>query len=335
MWEVLISEYWALRTVMLELVDVLQDQRLRRVFSSAMEDACIYPMILLASDDIDNKDFAALYNAQRFLRCPSPVMLSLVLTGLVTLPKTPEMARKMLVLLPDIMENLLAANADVRMKALMLFNNVIHHMKREEANLIALRLAEKLLPLFDDECSRVRELSISLFKDVMKTVVGRNTKKMEEKVQGVVLPLFFHTNEKIESVSKASWNTLRASAEFLGWRRLSFLAETEQAHQIRECLITHKRNSVDEYLRQSLPYVENPQATVREEAVRFIGLAARHQRILRLEKLWDICHSALQSLGKDAEFSIRSLAAQTILILTALKQKPKSGWSLWSLCCCA
>ncbi|XP_074786966.1 maestro heat-like repeat-containing protein family member 7 [Athene noctua] len=160
----------------------------------------------------------------------------------------------------------------------------------------------------------------------MKTVVGRNTKKMVEKVQGVVLPLFFHTNEQIESVAKASWDTLRASAEFLGWRRLSFLAETEQAHQIRECLITHKRNSVDEYLRQSLPYVENPQATVREAAVRFIGLAARHQRILRLEKLWDICHT-LQSLGKDAEFSIRSLAAQTVLILTALKQKPSPAQS--------
>ncbi|XP_074786968.1 uncharacterized protein LOC141972830 [Athene noctua] len=150
MWEVLISEYWALCTVMSELVDMLQDRRLRRVFSSATEDACIYPLDLLTRDDIDDKDFAALYNAQRFLRRPSPVMLSLVLTGLVTLSKTPELARKMLVLLPDIVENLLAANADVRMKALMLFTNVIHHMKREEANLIALRLAEKLLLLFDD-----------------------------------------------------------------------------------------------------------------------------------------------------------------------------------------
>ncbi|CAM9144515.1 unnamed protein product, partial [Bubo scandiacus] len=63
-------------------------------------------------------------------------------------------------------------------------------------------------------------------------------------------------------------------------------------------------------------------------------LAARHRRILRLEKLWDICHT-LRSLGKDAEHSIRSLAAQNVLILTALKQKPRSGWSLRSLCCCA
>ncbi|XP_074666031.1 maestro heat-like repeat-containing protein family member 7 [Strix aluco] len=241
----------------------------------------------------------------------------------------------MLVLLPDIMENLLAANSDIRMKALMLFINVIPHMKREEAKLIALRLAEKLLLLFDDESSRVRELSIRLFEDVMKTAVGRNTKKMVKKVQGALLPLFFHTNEKIESVAKPSWDTLRACAEFLGWRRLSFLAETGQTPLIGEYLITHKRNSADEYLLQSLLYVENPQASVREAAVRFMGLAARRRRILRLEKLWEICQSALQSLENDAEHSIRCLAAQTVLILTAVKQKPRSGWSLRSLWCCA
>ncbi|XP_074705194.1 uncharacterized protein LOC141933947 [Strix aluco] len=417
MWEVMISVPWALWRVVSELLGVLRDWRLRRVFSCAADDACIYPLALLVSAVIDDKQFAALYKTQRYLRRPSPVMLSLVLAGLTTLSKTPETARKMLVLLPDIMENLLAASSDIRMKALMLFINVIPHMKREEAKLIALRLAEKLLLLFDDvrrelelrrwvkdvqpcpagsiwagmspwlllrgllglfplsfrglsrlfpspllfratltpllpvgeerlmlsslcpppcqDSSRVRELSIRLFEDVMKTAVGRNTKKMVKKVQGAVLPLFFHTNEKIESVAKASWDTLRACAEFLGWRRLSFLAETGQTPLIGEYLITHKRNSADKYLLQSLPYVEDPQASVREAAVRFMGLAARRRRILRLEKLWEICHSALQSLENDAEHSIRCLAAQTVLILTALKQKPRSGWSLRSLWCCA
>ena len=113
---------------------------------------------------------------------PSPVMLSLVLTGLVTLSKTPEtvsggrqgephwqpgagavggsfhkkatvcfvQARKLTVLLPDVLETLTDANADVKTKALVLFINMMGHMKREEANLISLRLAEELLPLFDD-----------------------------------------------------------------------------------------------------------------------------------------------------------------------------------------
>ena len=59
-------------------------------------------------------------------------------------------ARKMQVLLPDIMETLRHANTDVKMKSLEFFRNMMGHMKRKEASLIALQLAEKLLPLFDD-----------------------------------------------------------------------------------------------------------------------------------------------------------------------------------------
>ncbi|CAM9168897.1 unnamed protein product [Bubo scandiacus] len=330
-WEVMISMPWALERVVSELLDVLQDWQLRRVFSSATEDACIYPLALLASADIDDKEFAALYEAQRYLRHPSLVMLSLVLTGLVTLSKTPETARKLTVLLPDILETLTDANADVKTKALVLFINVMGHMKREEANLISLRLAEELLPLFDDESSQLRELSIRLFKDVIKTAVGRNKKTMAKTVQSGLLPLFFHMSDQIESVAKASRDTLSACGDFLRCRRLSSVAKTWQTHRIGQCLITHKRNSVDEYLQQSLPYVENPQATVREAAVRFIGLAVRRRRILSQERLWQI-HDALLPLGKDSELSIRSLAAETVCILTT-EQRAISRWSLRSLCC--
>ncbi|CAM9814348.1 unnamed protein product [Bubo scandiacus] len=331
MWEVMMSTPWDLWSVLSELLGVLQDWRLRRVFSSATEDACIYPLALLVCADIDTEEFAALYKAQRYLRRPSPVVLSMVLTGLITLSKTPETARKMTVLLPDVLETLTDANADVKTKALVLFINVMGHMKREEANLISLRLAEKILPLFDDESSRLREVSIRLFKDVMKTAVGRNKKKMVKTVQSVLLPLFFHMSDQIESVAKASQDTLSACAEFLGWRRLSSVAKTRQTHLIGECLITHNGSRVDEYLLQSLPYLENFQATVREAAIRFIGLAVRHQRILRRERLWQICN-ALLPLRKDTELSVRSLAAETISILTT-EQRPISRWSLRSLCC--
>ncbi|CAM9516399.1 unnamed protein product, partial [Bubo scandiacus] len=206
----------------------------------------------------------------RYLRHPSPVMLSLVLTGLVILSKKPKMTRKMPVLLPDIIETLPAANTNVTVKALVVITNVVCLMKWEEANRIALRLVEKLLPLFDDESSQVRELSIRLFKEVMKTVVGRNTRKMVKKVKSVLLPLFFRMSDQIESVAKASRDTLRACAEFLGWRRLISLVETGQTHLMREYLIAHKSSGVEKYLNQSLLYLENPQATVREAAVRFI-----------------------------------------------------------------
>ncbi|KAK4805603.1 hypothetical protein QYF61_016463 [Mycteria americana] len=90
MWEVMISVPWALWSVLTELLSVLQDQRLRQVFSCAAEDACIYPLALVLCTDVETEEFAALYKAQRFLRRPSLVMLSLVLRGLITLSETPE-----------------------------------------------------------------------------------------------------------------------------------------------------------------------------------------------------------------------------------------------------
>ncbi|KAK4805353.1 hypothetical protein QYF61_003438 [Mycteria americana] len=326
MWEVMISVPWALWRVLMELLSVLQDQRLRQVFSCVVEDACIYPLALLVCTDVETEEFAALYKAQRFLRRPSLVMLLLVLRGLITLSKTPEtgglsplhnketvcfiQARKMAVLLPDIMETLQDANTDVKMKALVFLRNMMAHMKREEASLIALQLAEKLLPLFDDESSQVREVSISLFKDVMKTVLERSKKKMKKTVQRVLLPLFIRMNDQIKSVAKASGDTLLACAEFLRWRKLSYLAKTSQTDLIGECLVLRDRSRVEEYVCQSLPYLKDAQASLREAAIRFI---------------------AILPLGKDPEFSISFLAAQAIYVLTS--QDRKSRWSLRWLCC--
>ncbi|XP_042650022.1 uncharacterized protein LOC122153620 [Tyto alba] len=204
MWEVTLSVPWALWNVLMELLDVLQDQKLRKVFSSDTEDACIYPLFLLVCAGVDPEEFAALYKAQRYLRHPSPLMLSLVLRVLLTLSESPEMARRMPVLVPDLVETLQDASADVQTKALLFFRNVLGHLKQEEASLIALQLAEKLLPLFDDECSQLWELSISLFREVVKAVAkqGRNKKKMALQVRRVLLPLLLHVADRSESVAQ-------------------------------------------------------------------------------------------------------------------------------------
>ncbi|KAF1508550.1 hypothetical protein FQV19_0011100, partial [Eudyptula minor] len=110
-------------------------------------------------------------------------------------------ARKMLVLLPDIMETQQDASTDNKMKALLVFRNVMGHMKRKEASPTALQLVEKLLPLFDDESRQLRELSICLFKDVMQMVAG-NKQQMKKNVRRSLLPLFFHMSDQSESVAK-------------------------------------------------------------------------------------------------------------------------------------
>lgn len=54
------------------------------------------------------------------------------------------------VLLPEVMKTLQYENTHINMKALTIFKNVIRHLEKKEASPIALALAGRLLPLFND-----------------------------------------------------------------------------------------------------------------------------------------------------------------------------------------
>lgn len=56
----------------------------------------------------------------------------------------------MRVVLPEIMATLQDANADIKMKALFVIQNIMDCAKRKEASSIAVQHAEELLPLFVD-----------------------------------------------------------------------------------------------------------------------------------------------------------------------------------------
>ncbi|XP_062455585.1 maestro heat-like repeat-containing protein family member 7 [Rhea pennata] len=287
---------------------------------------------LLSCADLKAVDCCVLYLLQRYLRHQGVEMRSLVLRGLITLSKRPEMARKMQELLPDLMEMLQDANTDIRMKALVVSGNVVQHMDRAAVGPVALQLVEKLVPLFDDDSSQLRELSICHFRELVEIVMGKTKKHMQQKVHRCLLPLFFHMNDEIQSVAKASQEALITAAQCLKWEQLRDLSQTGQTWRIGKCLLARGRSYVEEDLRQSLPYLEDSQASLRDVAVRFFGLAGRHLKSPREQKLRDIC-SDLRPLQNDIEPSIRSLATQNIIILGTPRKQPASGWKLPSLRC--
>ncbi|XP_029862371.1 maestro heat-like repeat-containing protein family member 7 [Aquila chrysaetos chrysaetos] len=264
---------------------------------------------LLACDDLE-KDLGDLVLLQSYMTYPCHITQALVFRGIVTLSEKPEMAREMHILLSDILRTLNSCDTEVKTKALLVFRNLLGHMKRKEASHITLQLAGKLLPLIDDESSQLRELSICLFRDMMETVVGRDKRRMKKKIRRVLVPLFFHMSDQTESVAKASGEALLTCADLLKRKKLKQLAQTKQTWRIGETLLVQDRRRMEEYLHHSLPYLKDAQATLRVEAIRFI---------------------ALQPLVNDAEPSVRSLATQTLLILAPLQ--PTSGWSLRRLCC--
>ncbi|KAL9833740.1 uncharacterized protein GJ701_013107 [Geothlypis trichas] len=102
--------------------------------------------------------------------------------------------------------------------------------------------------------------------------------------------------------------------------------------ELGECLIMKRRSRAEEFMHQSLPYLRDPQSSVRLAAVRFIGCATRHIRDQDMETQADIL-SALQPLERDRDISISSLAAHTGLILRAPRVQRRSWVILHTLCC--
>ncbi|XP_064904133.1 uncharacterized protein LOC135577933 [Columba livia] len=90
LWEVMFSVPQTLQSVLKELLIQLQDPK-SRLFCTYLEDHCLVSLAMLAGSDLGDREFALLYMAFRFLKEERPAMLSLVLTGTMTLSQTDEM----------------------------------------------------------------------------------------------------------------------------------------------------------------------------------------------------------------------------------------------------
>ncbi|XP_061875446.1 maestro heat-like repeat family member 5 [Colius striatus] len=229
-------------------------------------------------------------------------------------------------LLPDVMQLLRAANAELRVKALLLLHKVMGQLKKKEAGPIAVQLAEQLLPFFVEGLSRLRELSISVFRDLMKIVTGKHKSQMKKKVRRGLVPLLFSMSDQSQSVAQASGDALVTAAELLRWKGLRRLVQSEETERIGEFLLVKDKRGTEGYLNQSLPYLQDPQAPLREAAVRFIGLAGLRGQ--SQEKMSEV-HSALRRVSlEDNEPAIRSLALQTSFSLSSAREQLRSRWRL-------
>ncbi|XP_068521699.1 maestro heat-like repeat-containing protein family member 6 isoform X2 [Anas acuta] len=306
MWKVMLSFPMTSEKILEELQNVLEDKRVCRslqaqpVHTSLLKFAMMHPTEHVLSNLRDPKKLLTL------LSLNSLPILWLVLRALVMLSETSQMVTDVQVLLPEVMETLQYENTHINMKALTIFKNVIRHLEKKEASPIALTLAGRLLPLFNDVSSEVRECSMLLFKDLMESVLWWKKGEMKKTVHRAIIPLLFRMSDNTESVAKVSAVILLACAKFLKWKQLEQLAQTEDIWKIGEYLLKQKRSRVEGYLQQSLPYLWDDQTSLRQMAVKFV--------VLRMQ-----C---------DTHPSIRILAAGTIEILQRqVQQQPASRWA--------
>ncbi|XP_072203010.1 maestro heat-like repeat-containing protein family member 6 isoform X1 [Excalfactoria chinensis] len=121
---------------------------------------------------------------------------------------------------------------------------------------------------------------------------------MRKEAYRSLVPLYLHLHDEEQSVAEASQKAFLGAARFLRWRRLEQLAEAAQFWQIGECmvrtfpqprtgsgppcahpmpvslqLVERRKSAAQDYLGQSLPYLQSPQEPLRREAGKFIGEA--------------------------------------------------------------
>ncbi|XP_039420405.1 uncharacterized protein LOC120411183 isoform X2 [Corvus cornix cornix] len=198
----------------------------------------------------------------------------LALRGLVVLSKDPAMARRMGSLSQRLVELLGDADGEVVRMSLSVFMNVLENKDILVSSTTAPKLAEALLPLFENDNSNVQMLSIHLFCKVMELVVDEGKKPLKTIVCQSLLPLLFHCHDENRNVAEASRETLICAAKFLKRRNLGQLVKKEQLSKFAECLLAEDRSRAAERLHQALPFVESPQESLREAAVRFMALQA-------------------------------------------------------------
>ncbi|XP_044870762.1 maestro heat-like repeat-containing protein family member 7 isoform X2 [Mauremys mutica] len=192
---------------------------------------------LLQCPDLGNKlEDAIVEEMSRQLRDHQTVVRWLALKGLLNLALLPEKVGKLQRLLPDVLERLQEVDRDLIRKAIAVLKHLLASMDRQSASRAAVQVAEQLLPLFDDVSSKLRVLSITLFKDLLELVRGPNRRQMKEHVLQSLVPLLLLVHDERPNVSQVCWDTLSSAAQFLRWHQLSGLIQHKETWQSCDCL---------------------------------------------------------------------------------------------------
>ncbi|XP_064925345.1 maestro heat-like repeat-containing protein family member 7 isoform X1 [Columba livia] len=290
----------------------------------------------------------------RYLQSNCSIMRSLVLKGLTVICDTPWMVPKMRFLVQRLTDLLQDTDMDMVRMTLSVLSKVIQGPGFRISTPIALQLAQRLQPLFDNESWYVRHLSVSIFKEVIERVPDDGKKPLKTLVHQSLLPLIFHVFDENKAVAATCWGTLLRATPLLKKEKLrQAVAKDQRIEAIGECLLVECRSRAAEYLRQTLTYMQSPQDSIREAAVAFLGVLGQHMRA-QPEKFRLIYHTVQGAINDKGPY-VQRQAFRTLPLLRAaaasgssrsrlqqLQSQLRQAWrrrrpSLWGngwLCCC-
>ncbi|XP_027755847.1 maestro heat-like repeat-containing protein family member 7, partial [Empidonax traillii] len=135
----------------------------------------------------------------RNLQSLCPERQRLALRGLLVLSVDPLMADSICSLAESLLELLRHEDVEMVEMTLSVFLNMLQDEDLQAFGSAALKLAEELQPLFDNDNSHVQLLSIRLFREVMELVVEEGKETL---VHQSLVPLLFHCHDETQCVAE-------------------------------------------------------------------------------------------------------------------------------------
>ncbi|TRZ19646.1 hypothetical protein HGM15179_007514 [Zosterops borbonicus] len=254
----------------------------------------------------------------------------LALRGLLVLGKNFSMARRMWSLHERLVELLWENDRDVLRMTIILLSCLFLYNGALISTPLALQLAEALLPFFDSYDSQVQLCSMFLFREMLEFFPEGEKRALKSHVRRSLLPLSLHCHDENQRVAEASRETLHCSATFLNRKDLQQMLRVDQTWSFCESLLAEDRSRAAEHLRHALLYLDSPQESLRQAAIRFIALE---------EMAYDIS-PAVRSLALGTAFVLQTIERAPGSILQRLRnqfRRARKRWSsLWGrglLCC--
>ncbi|XP_064256717.1 uncharacterized protein LOC135287298 [Passer domesticus] len=241
----------------------------------------------------------------RHLRSECRERRRLALRALLEFTDEPSMTKKMWSLTESLVELLQDADGEIVCMTVMLLSFIILDNDTLIPGPITLQLVEALLPLFDHDNNQVQVLSILLFRTLVTLPQKKEKKALKTLLRQSLLPLFFHCHDENRLVAQVSQETLLCVAKFLKRRDLEEQLKNKKLWKFTECLLAEDRSRAAEHLRRALPYLRNPQESLRAAAIRF---------------------TALEHLAEDISSAMSDAARQTLDVLRALQSE---GYSVF------
>ncbi|KAG8515448.1 Maestro heat-like repeat family member 5 [Galemys pyrenaicus] len=208
---------------------------------------------------------------------PSPLVRAMSLKGLSSAllhPKKVGLLQKQLAVLLD---SFLKARPEDLLGLMSLLGDLLRQLGHHGVSAASLRMAQHLLPLFENDQADVRAAAISLYGDILHS----GSRKFQRALRGVasqaLVPLLVHLMDSCPEVATRARSTFLRCAILLRWEfckelfgKLAWGRGPGAENSVFIYMMESSFGQYPQFLMQALAYLGSPQQDLKLTAMRFI-----------------------------------------------------------------